>query len=74
MLEIDCNEESSSPQGSGPVAPKSFRLNASDLTFLAPGELFDLRPIFTPTDAVAEVTWRSSDPTAHFQRRNNSGQ
>ncbi len=62
VLEIDCNEESSSPQGSGPVAPKSFRLNASDLTFLAPGELFDLRPIFTPTDAVAEVTWRSSDP------------
>lgn len=45
-----------------PNAPTDFRLNASDLTFDAPGQIYDMRVILTPSDAEAEVTWTSSNP------------
>lgn len=45
-----------------PDAPTDFKLNASDLTFDAAGQIYDMRVIFTPSDANAEVTWSSSNP------------
>lgn len=45
-----------------PDAPTDFRLNATDLTFDAPGQTFNMRVIFTPEDADAAITWTSSDP------------
>ena len=44
------------------VAPTDFKLNASDLTFDAAGQIFDMRVIFTPADAKATVNWSSSNP------------
>lgn len=47
-----------------PVAnkPTSFTLNASDLTFDAPGQIYDLKVKLVPADAEADVVWTSSDP------------
>lgn len=45
-----------------PDAPTDFRLNATDLTFDAPGQTYNMRVIFTPEGSDAEVTWTSSDP------------
>lgn len=47
-----------------PVAnkPTSFTLNASDLTFFNPGEVYDLKVKLVPEDAEADVVWSSSDP------------
>lgn len=45
-----------------PETPTDFKLNASDLTFDAAGQIYDMRVIFTPSDASAEVTWTSSNP------------
>lgn len=45
-----------------PEAPTDFKLNATDLTFDAAGQIYDMRVIFTPSDASAEVTWSSSNP------------
>lgn len=44
------------------VKPTGFTLNREDFTFNAPGQVFDMEVRFTPADATAEVTWKSSDP------------
>ena len=43
-------------------APTDFKLNASDLTFDTAGQIYDMRAIFTPADASAQVSWTSSNP------------
>lgn len=61
-LEVERNGEGRPAQGTAGTTPTAFSLNVTDLTFTDPGEVFAMRPIFTPADAVAEVTWYSSDP------------
>ena len=43
------------------VAPTSFTLNKSDISFFGPGEICDLKVRLVPSDATADVTWKSSN-------------
>ena len=44
------------------VEPTSFTLNRDDMSFFNPGEMYDLKVRLVPSDAIAEVTWKSSNP------------
>lgn len=44
------------------VKPTSFTISRDDMSFFNPGEFWDLKYTLVPTDAVADVVWKSSDP------------
>ncbi len=44
------------------VDPTSFKLNREDFTLDHAGETFQMKATYTPADAQADISWRSSDP------------